>query len=131
MRYLTRQELIELNKQAVEIVDGKYFGVQSESALDIIIEQPQQVIFGKELYPTIWLKAGFILQKITKKHVFTDGNKRTAILASLYFLNLNGKTIDEKIINRDGEELMLAVTNSPDEEKIMIKIAKWLEKICN
>lgn len=96
MRYLTRQELIELNKQAVEIVDGKYFGVQSESALDIIIEQPQQVIFGKELYPTIWLKAGFILQKITKKHVFTDGNKRTAILASLYFLNLNGKTIDEK-----------------------------------
>lgn len=131
MRYLTKNELIELNKKAVKIVGGINFGVQSEASLETIIKQPQQIVFGKELYPNIWLKAAFILQKTTKKHVFTDGNKRTAILASLYFLQLNDKHIDDMIVNRDGEELMLTVTNSPDDEKIMIEIAEWLKKICD
>lgn len=131
MIYLTKEELIELNKNAVVSVDGTNYGVQSESALETIIEQPKQVIFGKELYDTIWLKAAFILQKVTKKHVFIDGNKRTAILAALYFLQINQKNIDSKIVNQDGEDLMLFVTNAPDDEKIMIQVAEWLKSVCN
>lgn len=85
IRYLTQAELIEINKYAVQQVGGITFGVQSKAALQVIVNQPQQVVFGHELYPTIWLKAAFILQKITKKHVFIDGNKRTAIQSALYF----------------------------------------------
>lgn len=127
MKYLTRSQLQEINKYAVVSVGGINYGVQSEAALEVIINQPAQVVFGHELYSTIWLKAAFILQKITKKHVFVDGNKRTAIMAALYFLHLNGYRPKElELINR-SDDFVLAITNSPDNEDTMLEIAKWLE----
>lgn len=130
MRYLTKAELIEINKYAVQMVNDSNYGVQSESSLDTVIEQPKQVIFGRELYPDVWIKAAFILQKITKKHVFVDGNKRTSIQAALYFLSINDYTVkDISKVNEDAEELVLMVTNAPDSDEIMLHIAEWLKKI--
>ncbi|GEL14438.1 type II toxin-antitoxin system death-on-curing family toxin [Pediococcus cellicola] len=129
VKYLTAQQLIELNKQVVLQVDGTNYGVQSTESLHVVIEQPAQVVFGHELYPTIWLKAAFILQKITKKHVFVDGNKRTALMASLYFINQNGyRLINNEIVNQAGD-FILSVTNSPDNEETMLQIADWLQEI--
>ncbi|GEN94615.1 type II toxin-antitoxin system death-on-curing family toxin [Pediococcus ethanolidurans] len=129
IKYLTAQQLIELNKQVVLTVGGTNYGVQSVEALHVVIEQPAQVVFGHELYPTIWLKAAFILQKITKKHVFVDGNKRTALMASLYFINQNDyQLINNKIVNQAGD-FVLSVTNSPDNEETMRQIANWLQEI--
>lgn len=129
IHYLTKQHYLEINHYAVTQVGGLTFGVQSESSLDMIIDQPKQVVFGQELYPTIWLKAAFILQKITKKHVFRDGNKRTAIQSALYFLYINDyDIIDDDLIN-NSEDFVLAVTNSPDNEETMLQIAGWLEQI--
>lgn len=130
IRYLTQAELIEINKYAVQQVGGITFGVQSKAALQVIVKQPQQVVFGHELYPTIWLKAAFILQKITKKHVFIDGNKRTAIQSALYFLMINGHQVkDDRVVN-SADQFMLSVTNSPDSEDTMLMVAKWLAMVC-
>lgn len=129
LKYLTVQQLIEINKQVVLQVGGTNHGVQSVESLPVVIEQPAQIVFGHELYPTIWLKAAFILQKITKKHVFVDGNKRTALMASLYFVNQNGyQLINNKIVNQAGD-FVLSVTNSPDNEETMQQIANWLQEI--
>lgn len=127
MKYLTRNQLLEINQYAVTSVGGVNYGVQSEAALAVIINQPDQVVFGHELYRTIWLKAAFILQKITKKHVFVDGNKRTAIMAALYFLHLNGYQVKELSLVNQADDFVLAITNSPDNEDTMVEIAKWLE----
>lgn len=130
MRYLTKAELIEINRYAVQMVGGSNYGVQSESSLDTVIEQPKQVVFGREIYPDIWIKAAFILQKITKKHVFVDGNKRTSIQAALYFLTINGHRVSNiSGVNEDAEKLVLMVTNAPDSDEIMLYIAEWLKKI--
>ena len=101
INYLSKADLIYLNQQAVTAVKGSTYGVLSDSSLEMIIEQPQQIVFGQELYPTIWLKAAFILQKIAKKHAFRDGNKRTAIMASLVFLAINGyQPINDDLITK-------------------------------
>lgn len=127
MHYLTKSDFIYLNEQVVKKVGGTNFGVISDASLEAIVEQPKQIVFGRELYPSIWLKAAYILQKTAKKQAFSDGNKRTAIMASLVFLNINGyHPIDDELIN-SSEEFVLAVTNSPDNEIIMLKIAEWLE----
>jgi len=127
MHYLTKSDFIYLNEQVVKKVGGTNFGVISDASLEAIVEQPKQIVFGRELYPSIWLKAAYILQKTAKKHAFSDGNKRTAIMASLVFLNINGyHPIDDELIN-NSEEFVLAVTTSPDNETIMLKIAEWLE----
>lgn len=128
--YLTKEQLLEINAYAVKMVGGTNYGVLDHSSLDMVLQMPQQVVFERELYPTIWLKAAFLLQKIIKKHIFSDGNKRTAIQATLYFLFLNGyKVKDIEIINH-SEAFILAVTNSADNEATMLEIAKWLETIC-
>ncbi|GHU39720.1 death-on-curing family protein [Bacilli bacterium] len=129
VEYLSKADLIYLNQQVVTAVNGQTYGVLSDSSLEMIVEQPQQIVFGQELYPSIWLKAAFILQKIAKKHAFRDGNKRTAIMASLVFLSINGyQPISEEVIN-NSDDFVLSVTNSPDTEDTMLEIAKWLELV--
>jgi death-on-curing protein len=124
--YLSRNYLIELNRRAVEMVGGTNYGVQSEPALDVIVNQPAQVVFGQELYDTVWKKAAFLLQKITKKHVFVDGNKRTAVLAAFIFLHKNGyEPISADVLN-NSEKFILAITNAPDSDATMMAIAQWL-----
>lgn len=91
MKYLTPNDLVQANKIALNGENQSFAGLQyreglSLKGLSLICEQPQLVVFGQELYPSIWLKAAFIMQKITKKHIFVDGNKRTALLATLLFL---------------------------------------------
>lgn len=61
MRYLTPNELIKANKIALEGENQQFAGIQYEEGLSLISEQPQLNVFGHELYPTIWLKAAFIM----------------------------------------------------------------------
>lgn len=65
-KYLTKSELIYINKMVLEFTDEKQDVIQYPEGLSIIIQQPKQVLFGHELYPNIWLKAAFILQKSLK-----------------------------------------------------------------
>lgn len=125
MNYLDAEDYIKLNKIAVVRENEEYLGVQYPEGLDIL-KEVEANYFGQELYPTIWLKAAFILQKITKKHIFFDGNKRTALLASITFLKLNGynwlKEADIK------NELIMHATLNEDTEEEMQYIAEVFKK---
>ena len=68
------------------------------------------------------------MQKITKKHIFRDGNKRTALLATLFFLDKNGY---EMIMStEEKKKLVLDVTLAEDYKEEMVKLAKLLEQGC-
>lgn len=126
MIYLSEKELVAVNKKVLTGTGQQFSGVQYPQELNLVAEQPQMVIFGHELYPTIWLKAAYIMQKITKKHIFVDGNKRSAYLATMLFLLKNGYelhlTVDE------GEALIMQVTLADDSEAEMQKIAELLKR---
>lgn len=123
--YLTRNELIRLNHDIRPEVPTDEL-VQYAPVIDVVVMQPQQVLFGRELYPTLWLKAAFIMQKITKKHIFTNGNKRTSLTATAYFLYKNN--YDLVITNKEAIDIVLFATNEEDSEENMQKIADWLKK---
>lgn len=125
MYYLKKLTLIAINKNVIKRSKKGSSGVQYPEGLDVVIEQPKQVVFGHELYPNVWLKAAFILPKITKKHIFVDGNKRTALVATTFFLLKNG--YDLKFNDDEGFKFILAVTNSDDSEKNMKYAADWLK----
>lgn len=126
MEYLTGPELIEINHQIIHRAGEGSIGLQDPQGLDSVIESPKQAFFGREAYPTVWLKAAYYLQKITKKHIFVDGNKRTALEATKVFLMLNGINLHFKGI--EAGQMVLDVTNSPDSEEIMLKVAEYLKK---
>ena len=123
--YLTRNELIRLNHDIRPEVPTDEL-VQYAPGIDVVVMQPQQVLFGRELYPTLWLKAAFIMQKITKKHIFTNGNKRTSLTATAYFLYENN--YDLVITNKEAIDIVLFATNEEDSEENMQKIADWLKE---
>lgn len=128
MKYLTPNELIAANKMALKGENQKFAGIQYEEGLSLVSEQPQLVAFGRELYPTVWLKAAYIMQKITKKHIFGDGNKRTALLATLFFLDKNGYEMTLSIEER--KSLVLNVTLAEDSKEEMYKLSRTLEHGC-
>ena len=126
MIYLTAAELAAVNRRVLERSGQKYQGIQYSTGLSLVVAQPQMVVFGHELYSTLWLKAAYIIQKVTKKHIFVDGNKRTAYLATLLFLRKNGWVL--RLNADEGEALIIQLTLADDNEDEMKKIVRLLEK---
>lgn len=123
--YLTRDELLALNKHAVEALGGNA-GIQSPRAFEVVIEQPKQVVFGQEVYPTVWLKAAYMMQQIIKTPVFVDGSKRTAGLVVLRFLQENGYQPLGDDYNEVAQDFIIEMVQKDNSEETMMLIAEWL-----
>ena len=123
--YLSREELLSLNEQAVVELGGNA-GVQSPRAFEVVLDQPKQVVFGQEVYPTIWVKAAYMMQQIIKTPVFVDGSKRTAGLVVLRFLQENGYQPMDEDYNEVARNFILEMVQSDNSEETMKLIAKWL-----
>jgi death-on-curing family protein len=68
--------------------------VGSQDCIDLNLlasapEQPFQSGFGVDFYPTIYDKAACLFFSIAGGHIFSNGNKRTAVLALDLFLVAN------------------------------------------
>lgn len=126
MIYLRQTAIIAVNKCVLAGVGQSYQGIQYPEGLSLVVEKPQMVVFGHMLYPTIWLKATCIMQKIIKKHIFTDGNKRTAFLTTLLFLKKNG--YETKFTTDEGEALVMQITLADNTEDEMLKVANIIKQ---
>jgi death-on-curing protein len=122
--YLAASDLIKMNEVAV-LTGGGTSGVQSPRALEVVITQPQQSVFGQELYPTLWLKAAYILHQIVKTPVFVDGSKRTAQRAVTEFLKMNGASLSSAE-ETDLQDLIYDVTTKANTNENMQVTADWL-----
>ena len=49
--------------------------------------RPFQTAFGHELFPDDFAKAGALFHGLVRNHPFVDGNKRSAVLATVLFLD--------------------------------------------
>ena len=86
IRYLTADQVIWFHEQALRF--GGASGVRSEQLLMSALGQPEQSAFGEDAYPTVAEKAA--ASGYGENHPFVDANKRTAAIAMLVFLDLNG-----------------------------------------
>jgi death-on-curing protein len=85
--FLTVDELIRVhdNVSSAPLIDrGKLEGAA---------KRPQATYGGEFLYSSIYLQASVLLHGICQAHGFLDGNKRTAWVATVTFLALNGLEI--------------------------------------
>jgi len=89
IRYLSIQEVIEIHDQIIDIFGGS-FGIRDLGLLASAIEMPKSKFENKFLHPTIFDKASAYLYHICNNHPFIDGNKRTATISALVFLEDNG-----------------------------------------
>ena len=87
--YLSIEDVLRLHERAIGRYGGMA-GVHDRGALESSVAQPQTCVYGQERHSTLSEKAAAYCFFITRNHPFFDGNKRTGLLAALYFLTKNG-----------------------------------------
>lgn len=122
MIFFTVEQIVALHNLALEQSGGMQ-GLRDLNALESIVAGQRQVVFGEELYRTIFDKAAFIARGIIKGHVFNDGNKRTGMLAGLTLLKVNGIQFVVQVGEIEDFAVRVAVDNLE-----LDHIAQWLEQ---
>ncbi len=102
MKYLTVLEILELAEYACQ---GQEVGVRDLGLLSSAAHRPESQMFGVEAYPGLFEKAASLLHSLAINHPFVDGNKRTAWMSTVVFLDLNGAAMDG--IDQDGAYLLV------------------------
>jgi len=93
MMYLTVDELLAIHLEAIRELGGAA-EILDFKKLESSLETPRQTMFGEDLYPDLVSKAAILFVLVIKNHPFMDGNKRTATLALLEFLERNGHRLE-------------------------------------
>ncbi|MBR0488160.1 type II toxin-antitoxin system death-on-curing family toxin [Candidatus Saccharibacteria bacterium] len=109
MNYITYPTYDDLLDKHNEVIrkSGGVMGVFNENLLRGFIEFIQDDVY----YPSFEEKLTHLVFSIAKNHGFCDGNKRTAIIAGAFFLELNAFDqfiIDAFIQNMEGVILLTA-----------------------
>ena len=84
-------------------------GIKDINLFKSALNQPKQTFDKKDLYPDVITKAACYLRSFAMDHAFHDGNKRTALMTAIIFLERNGYEV------------------KPDNDKL----SKFVEKIVN
>lgn len=107
--HLSSDVVREIHAEAIKLFGGLK-GVRDENLLASAVLTPQSSFGGKSPYADIIEIAAAYLFYICKNHPFLDGNKRTAMMAAIVFLRLNG--IEPLPDSAKWEKLMLDVAAS-------------------
>jgi death-on-curing protein len=118
---ITRQQILQFHDFVLH-QHGGLQGVREPGYLDLIIEKPFTDFFGGEQYSGIFMKAAVYWHGIATSHCFSDGNKRTATMTALVFLDLNGFEL-----KADDDELFEIVIRVATSEITIENLAKWIE----
>lgn len=86
------------------------FGNEKDKSFKSSIGQIYQTFDGADLYPSVEEKAAMLLYLITKKHSFSDGNKRIAATLFLWFLNGNDILYNTDGSKRIADNTLVALT---------------------
>ena len=125
--YLTEKQIAKINTLVIQRYSPKeQIKTISPSALNMIVNLPEQFVFGKPLYPLIFDKATILFVQLIKKHVFASANKRTAFYVLVKFLRLNGYhfavTLEEAV------EMCVRIEVASLSEQNLKSYSKWVSE---
>ncbi len=93
-----------------------------ESLIDVCVKRHNVKVYGKTIYPHILQKASVLMHSIISFHPFVDGNKRTALLSTDFYLHWNGYDF---AIPNDADIFTISVAKG---EQSINDILLWLER---
>jgi death on curing protein len=124
--HLSIHIVCEIHTEAIKRFGGLN-GVRDENLLASAVLTPQSRFGGKSPYADIVEIAAAYLFYICKNHPFLDGNKRTAMMAAIVFLRLNG--MEPLPDSAEWEKLMLDVAASRlDRDQTTTRLRRLLRR---
>ena len=125
--YLTEKQIAKINTLVIQRYSPKeQIKTISPSALNMIVNLPEQFVFGKPLYPSIFDKATILFVQLIKKHVFASANKRTAFYVLVKFLRLNG--YDFSVTLEEAVEMCVRIAVESLSEQNLKSYSKWVSE---
>ena len=103
-------------------------GIQNIDLLLSALEEPKQTFNKQELYSDVLEKASCYMRSFARNHAFQNGNKRTALLATITFLEENGYEViatNEKLFKL----VELVVTRKLEIGSIKKRLKKYVRQI--
>jgi death-on-curing family protein len=107
-------------------------GVREINLLASALLRPQTSIGDHEKYRTLPQKAGALFHSLVKNHPFHNGNKRTALVGTLSFLDRNGWRLLGEVGDDEIFDFVTRVASNsfPDErarsaDEVVDEIASW------
>jgi len=122
IRYLEIDEILELHFWIIEDFGGSH-GVRDELGLKSLVAAPRTFVFDEEQYVSVHEKAAVYLRNCIADHIFTDGNKRTAVTITSIFLAGEGGRRPAAAI-----ELEISAARVATDHLDIDAIADWLER---
>lgn len=93
------EAVVEINR---DVTAGRT-SVLQRGALESALGQPLQTFDGVDFYPTVVHKAAVLLRGVVAAHAFRDGNKRTAWIACVVFLDHSGLRVRDMSAEESGQ----------------------------
>jgi death-on-curing protein len=106
VRFLSEAVVLAIHDDLIRLYGGVY-GIRDAAALDAALHMPQAQFSGHYLHTTVFHMAAAYGFHLCQNHPFFDGNKRTAGMAMLTFLQLN--SLEPVVPEMDYYEAMMAV----------------------
>lgn len=121
-RFLSVDDVLAIHQDTIEH-EGGHAGLRDPGLLESAVMMPQQQFGGRLLHPTLAAMAAAYLFHIVQNHAFRDGNKRTAAMAALVFLDANG--VKKMPAPRGLEKTTLRVAAG---ETTKEELTEWMER---
>ena len=130
-------EVVAIHDALVSDFDGgvdpiQPAGVKNANLLASAVGRPLTSIAEVRKYPTIEMGAAALLHAIVHDHPFHNGNKRTALVAMIVFLDANGLALtcneDElfKLVLQLAQHALAAGPRQELADREVLEVAKWL-----
>jgi death-on-curing protein len=81
--------------------------IESQYALNSAVARPQVTTLGREAYPTFSDKAAALVFALLQARPFRGGNRRVALATLFAFIEVNHRSIDQRIFDEKTAETLL------------------------
>lgn len=93
MKYPSMEVVLALYQETLARTGG-LSGLRDLVLLEAALARPHSTFDGKELYPTLFLKAACLMHSLILNHAFLDGNKRIGVVLAGTMLAMNGYQLE-------------------------------------
>ncbi|MGV3598743.1 MAG: type II toxin-antitoxin system death-on-curing family toxin [Bacteroidota bacterium] len=115
--YFDSEHAIKEHDFIIEESGGR-MGVLNIGLLESVLEHIQNDFY----YPTIEEKLCHLFFSINKNHAFNDGNKRSSIILSAYFMELNGFGFRVNRFIKETENIAVHVADNKIDKDLLKEI---------
>lgn len=121
--FLTVAEVLGIHREQLDAYGGIH-GIRDQTLLESAVMTPQASFGGEYLHSDIFEMAAAYAFHIAENQPFLDGNKRTALVSGLAFLDLNGIVI----IDPDGllYNMLIDIANRKADKQDMAELLRSL-----